>query len=73
MASTPTQWFDGKKLRILRRQRGYFSQRAFGELVGVSRQIVNYWENGKRLPPESRITRCAEILSCEPSALLAEV
>jgi len=64
--------FDGHKLRTLRRQRGR-SQQSFGALVGVSRQVVNYWERGTRLPPPSRIRRCAEVLGVPQNALLAEV
>ena len=67
MLHTPTGRFKGNRLRTLRRQRGIASQAAFGALVGVSRQVVNYWENGARLPNPERIQRFADLLGCLPA------
>ena len=72
MTHTPTTRFDGHKLRTIRRQRGISSQRAFGSLVGVSRQVVNYWERGMRLPNAERIRRFAELLECQVADLCVE-
>ena len=38
--------FDGKKLYLLRKNRG-FSQRELGELLDCSHSLVNLMENGK--------------------------
>ncbi|WP_242069001.1 helix-turn-helix transcriptional regulator [Bacillus thuringiensis] len=41
--------FDGKKLYVLRKNRG-FSQRELGELLECSHSLVNLMENGKLQP-----------------------
>lgn len=72
MSRAPTKPFDGHKLRTIRRQRGIMSQSAFGKLVGVSRQVVNYWERGVRKPNRDRIKRFADLLGCRLDELCAE-
>jgi transcriptional regulator with XRE-family HTH domain len=39
----------GDRIRARRRALG-LTQAEFGQLVGVSRETVNRWENGKRVP-----------------------
>lgn len=50
----------GKKLSELRRQNG-ISQEKLAEMVGVSRQAVTKWENGKSNPDTENLIRLAEI------------
>lgn len=38
---------DALFIRVNRKKKG-LTQKELGELLGVSRQVVNCWENGKR-------------------------
>ncbi|KQB18610.1 transcriptional regulator [Bacillus thuringiensis] len=52
--------FDGKKLYLLRKNRG-FSQRELGELLNCSHSLVNLMENGKLQPTTAKLLGISSI------------
>ena len=55
-----------ERIALARKQAG-LSQEQLGEKLGVSRQAVSKWENGKNLPDMMMLSRIADILqvSCD--------
>lgn len=58
---------DGRKIREQRLREGGMSQLELGRQVGVSRQVVNYWETGSRTPDSQRLDALAKALNCDVS------
>ncbi|MEM5610033.1 helix-turn-helix transcriptional regulator [Bacillus thuringiensis] len=52
--------FDGKKLYLLRKNKG-FSQRELGELLDCSHSLVNLMENGKLQPTTAKLLGISSI------------
>lgn len=59
----------GKKIAILRRERGYTGER-LAERLHVSPQAVSKWENARCLPETAILPSLAEALDCSIDALL---
>lgn len=59
----------GEKLWRLREQRG-LSQEEFAEMLGVSRQTVSNWENGKATPDALRLGKICAVLRVSADELL---
>jgi repressor LexA len=57
------------RLRNLRKEAG-LSQRALGELCGISKSSINMYERGEREPGFAAVDRLCEILNTDPSYLL---
>jgi phage repressor protein C with HTH and peptisase S24 domain len=58
-----------ERIKELREKRG-LTMEAVGELVGVSWQTVQQWENGSTAPRRNRIPRVADALNTTPEYLL---
>jgi DNA-binding XRE family transcriptional regulator len=58
-------------LRLYRRK-AKLSQKMVAEILGVSRQTVNYWETGKVNPRFSfeQMTKLCKVLECDISDLI---
>ena len=59
----------GEKIVKLRKQAGY-SQEAFGEKLGISRQAVSKWENGTAQPTNENLSQIARLFGVTVSSLL---
>ena len=59
----------GNKLRLLRTQQGLYQKDLAAEL-GVSREIISYWESGKKKPNIDTILKLCDILDTNPNELL---
>lgn len=57
----------GARVRFLRGDR---SQKAFGEMVGVSQSTVGRWESGKRAPDADELSRVCARFNLDPQWLL---
>lgn len=62
----------GIRLKELRTRKG-LSQRQLAELMSVSNAAIANWEVGKRLPDLNMLSRLADCLDVEPSALLDDL
>lgn len=62
----------GTRLKELRTRKG-LSQRQLAELMSVSNAAIANWEVGKRLPDLNMLSRLADCLEVEPSALLDDL
>lgn len=62
----------GEKLLELRKKNG-LSQELLAKEVGVSRQTVSRWENGKARPTAICIRKLSDIYKMEPEEILGEV
>ena len=62
---------NGTAIRDIRVLAGY-SQRAFAAEIGISRQALNYIENGVNGMRPKNIKRAAEVLCVPITALLTE-
>lgn len=60
-----------ENLQRLRTERGY-TQQQLAKLVCVDRSSITRWENGSRVPDLILLTRIADCLDVDPSALLQE-
>lgn len=58
-----------EKLQKLRKEKG-MSQEALADELGVSRQAVSKWENGKKLPTLSHLVFLAELYECSLDELV---
>lgn len=58
-----------KKLRKVMKSR-HINQRELSELTGISRQAINRYLNGERIPDIRIIFRIMDALECEPNDLL---
>lgn len=67
--STDYQRIFGKKVRELRKARG-FSQLELSEKVGIDRSYMGFLERGERNPSLEVITKIAKALDVTPSELL---
>ena len=61
----------GRRLAALRKERG-LSQAAFAARVGVSKQMVEYYERRATNPSASFVETAAEALGVNPGALLSD-
>lgn len=59
----------GQNIARTRKMRGYSSQRAFAEAVGVHKNAVQSWEAGQIAPRDPMKVRIARALETEPAAL----
>lgn len=59
------------KIKEIRLEKGY-TQKQLADMVKVSRQQINSWENGTRNPKLPAIKKLAEALECEISDLIKE-
>lgn len=55
---------------VVLRKRAKFTQAKLAELLGVEQPTVQRWETGKREPTFSMMTRIAQALNVEPSAII---
>lgn len=60
--------FNGSKMRELRRKKD-LTQEQLGELIGVSKQMVGFYENGTEVPTEPRIQAIATALEVQEDIL----
>ncbi len=59
-------------LKLIRTRCNY-SQKALAEVLGVSRQAVNMWENSKKLISEDRQKEICELFGLDDVSLLGEI
>lgn len=61
-----------RKLRNMTAERARFgySQEQLAERMGVSRQTILRWENGKTQPPASAVYMMADLFGCSSDYLL---
>jgi len=59
----------GEKISKLRKRAGY-SQEAFSEKLGISRQAVSKWENGTAMPTSENMQQIARLFGVSMSSLL---
>lgn len=59
-----------ERLRYLREEKGFATQNEFAAAVGISKQAVNYYESGKRLPDAETLYMLSECLECSVDWLL---
>lgn len=57
----PIPDFSGNNLKE-RRQGVYLTQEELAELVGVSKQTVGFWEQGRRYPTLTHVAKLREML-----------
>lgn len=50
-----------------------YSQRALAEVMGVSRQAINMWENSKKLPSKERKEDLCNIFGIDNSDYFGEI
>lgn len=60
----------GDRLKESRIRAGYTSQEAFAKALGVTRQTVNYYENGERKPDYEMFDKISQICGVSPNFLL---
>lgn len=63
--------FNAKKLAEYLENQG-LSQKAFGEMVGVSQAMVDYLVRGFKQPSVVLLKRIADVLGCTMDELLAD-
>ena len=59
-----------ERLRSLRTEKGYTSQKDFASAAGVSSQSINFYEAGKRLPDAETLYHFSNILDCPVDYLI---
>lgn len=59
-----------ERLRSLRTEKGYTSQKDFASAAGVSSQSINFYEAGKRLPDAETLYNFSNILDCPVDYLI---
>ena len=62
----------GKELKIARMKRR-LSQQQVADTLGVSRQIISFWENGQRSMNVADYIRLAETLGIDPDITIKNV
>ena len=60
----------GKRIKNLREEAGYNSQKSFAEKLGYSRQTVAKWENGETMPTLDTLYDIVSVLDCDMGYLL---
>ena len=60
----------GKRIKNLREEAGYNSQKSFAEKLGYSRQTVAKWENGETMPTLDTLYDIISVLDCDMGYLL---
>ena len=60
----------GKRIRELRREKGYKSIEKFADELGYSRQTVAKWENGETMPTLDTLYDIVSVLDCDMGYLL---
>jgi len=63
--------FSFEKLTNARKAAGY-TQKSFGEALGIAAQHVQQWEYGKKQPTAKYLLNAMELLNCAPADLLAD-
>lgn len=64
---TLTQKLIFQKMLVEKREKKRLSQKALAELIGVSRDSVVKWENGKRYPTLTHIGELEKVLETDLS------
>lgn len=64
---TLTQKLIFQKMLVEKREKKRLSQKALAELIGVSRDSVVKWENGKRFPSITHIGKLEKVLETDLS------
>lgn len=67
LIETHRQW--GRTLKSVREMRGFTTQRALADQLGVTDAAVSNWERGVSAPRDYMRSRIAQVLECEPSVL----
>lgn len=62
----------GQKLAALRKEKGYTSQKAFAEALGLAPATINYYENDQRKPDFETFGRIADLLNVPYDYLLGK-
>ena len=65
-------WKFGERVRFVRRQHN-LNQSEYGELLGVSRQTINAYENDRQTPPMEMMQKMCDLHDVNPSWLLTGV
>lgn len=63
------KYLDGAKLK---EARGARSMASVGEVLGVTRQQIHWYEKGKCLPPVDKLLQMIELYDVKFEALLTE-
>lgn len=64
----------GKRLRELRKKRGYKSQEAFAEAINViERKTVSKWETGEAAIPIKKLAEICDVLDCDLDYLFGKI
>lgn len=64
----------GKRLRELRKKRGYKSQEAFAEAINViERKTVSKWETGEAAIPIKKLAEICDALDCDLDYLFGKI
>lgn len=58
------------RLKSLRTERGYATQKDFADAIGVSFQSINFYEAGKRLPDAETLYNISNMLDCPVDYLI---
>ena len=61
----------GQRIQALRKEKG-LSQEALGEALGVSRQAVSKWEQGRAAPSTANLLALAKLYGACAEELLQE-
>lgn len=59
----------GTNLSTARLVRGFTTQQAFADAIGVSQQAVSHWERGTAAPADDLKVKIAAVLGLEPHVL----
>ena len=62
----------GRIIRYERKKHDTWTQKKFGDMLGVTGKQVSNYENGKLLPPQDILLKMAELFNCEYGYLLGE-
>lgn len=62
----------GRNLRIIRKQKGFRSQEALAEALGIERTTVARWETGVSRPSPESMMAIQKVLGCSYAELIGE-
>lgn len=60
----------GRRLRQMRKDRGYTRAREFAELIGTEENTLTRWERGETEPSLEILLRICQVLGTSPNELL---
>ena len=61
----------GTNVKVLREKQG-ITQQMLGDYLGIKREQINYYENGKRPIPSNYVTKIAELFAVDEYDLYQE-